>query len=341
MGKLVRLGGWVLGALASTGVAGVAGPSLGAGTVAATPGDVARKAPECAPLFKGAGGTAAPVSNLWEAAKTPALASHCHRLQLGVDAFRDQKYAAAVELAQKAELDTPGQAGPWVVRGEADARWGRPADAVAAFEKARALNGRALDDAETLDDYGAALLRLGRLDDARRTYRALLPRVGGPQGLCGMKTECDAAGLAYMTAGALALEGGAKELDEAIAILREARNKSEPGRDVRRVAALALALALDRRGDADQGKELAGEVAKTKGVPSEIAGEIVARLFAPEEATAMRAIGLEQTDPAAALEAWRSYLASGGAQRVWASHAREHVARLEKSEKSAPKKKLP
>ena len=308
------------------------------GVVAASAGDVARKAPECAPLFEGASGTAAPITNLWEAAKTPALASHCHRLQQGVNAFRDQKYAAALELAQKAELDTAGEAGPWVVRGEANARWGKPGDAVAAFEKARACNTRALDDAETLDDYGAALLQLGRLDDARRIYRALLPRVGGPQGLCGMKTECDAAGLAYMTAGALALEGGPKEIDEAIAILREARNKSEPGRDVRRVAALALALALDRRGDVDQGKELAGEIAKTKGVPSEVSSEIVARLVAPEEATAMRAMGLEQTDRPAALLAWRCYLSSGGDKRAWAAHAREHVARLEKSENASLKK---
>lgn len=314
--------------------------AFGAGVVVSTAsGEVVRKAPECAPLFKGPSGSTAPVSNLWESAKVPALAAHCHRLQQGIDAFRDQKYAAAVDLAQKAELDTPGLAGPWVVRGEAFSRWGRMEEAVAAFEKGRALNARALDDAETLDDYGSALLRLGKLDDARRVYRALLPRVSGAQGLCGMKNECDAAGLAYLTAGALALASGSKSLDEAVAILREARSKSEMGHDVRRVASLALALALDRRGDVDQAKELATDVAQTKGIPTEISGEILARLPAPEEGHAMRAIGLESSDAAAAIEAWKAFLGSGGDKGPWAENAKAHLARLQKTDKTAGKPK--
>ena len=307
------------------------------GVVSTSTSWIARKAPECAPLYKGTSGTESSVSNLWESAKVPALSSHCHRLQLAVESFRDQKYAAAIDLAQKAELDTPGQAGPWVVRGEANARWGHAQEAVTAFEKARDVNPRALDDAETLDDYGSVLVRLGKLDDARKIYRALLPRVSGAQGLCGLKTECDAAGLAYLTAGALALEGGPKALDESIAILREARQKSDPSHDVRRIASLALALALDRRGDVDQARELASDVAKTKGIPTEINSEVRARLVAPEEGIAMRAIGLESTDAAAALDAWRSYLSSGGDKRVWAAHAKEHIARLEKT----PAKKNP
>jgi tetratricopeptide (TPR) repeat protein len=317
------------------------GDASAAGVVVSTAsGEVVRKAPECAPLFKGAAGSSTPVTNLWESAKTPALAAHCHRLQQGIDAFRDQKYAAAVDLAQKAELDTPGLAGPWVVRGEAFARWGRMDDAVKAFEKAKDLNARSLDDAETLDDYGAALLRLGKLDDAKRIYRALLPRVSGAQGLCGMKNECDAAGLAYLTAGALALAGGTKALDEAVAILREARSKSELGHDVRRVASLALALALDRRGDVDQAKELATDVAQTKGIPTEISGEILARLPMPEEGHAMRAIGLEASDAAAAVDAWKAFLANGGDKGPWADNAKAHLAKLSKPEK-APKKKVP
>ena len=315
----------------------VEGGASAAGTVTVSTPQIAQKAPECAPLFKTTVGSgASSVTNIWEAAKLPALSSDCSSLQLGVDAFRDQKYAAALDYAQKAELDTPGQAGPWVVRGEAYARWGRSQDAAAAFEKARAIQPRSLDDAETLDDYGSVLVRLGQADDARRIYRALLPRVSGAQGLCGLRATCDAAGLAYLTAGALSLELGTPALDEAIAILREARGKSDVDRDVRRVASLALALALDRRGDADQAIDLAGEIAKTRGIPTEINGEITVRLIAPEEAIAMRAIGLEQSDTVAALEAWKAYLAAGGDKRVWAAHAKAHVAALEK-----PKKKVP
>ncbi|MEO7096184.1 MAG: hypothetical protein ABI175_23190, partial [Polyangiales bacterium] len=192
------------------------------GVVSVSTSWIARKAPECAPLYKGQGDGVA-VSNVWESAKVPVLSEHCRFLQQAVDAFRDQKYAVSITLADKAEKLTPGLAGPWVVRGSASARWGKSSEAALAFEKARSIDPRALDDAETLDDYGSVLVRLARLDDARKVYRALLPRVSGAQGLCGMKNECDAAGLAYLTAGALALEGGPKSLDEAVAILREAR----------------------------------------------------------------------------------------------------------------------
>ncbi len=311
------------------------------GVVGASSSWLARKAPECAPLYKSAGGGDVSSSNIWESAKVPVLAEHCRVLQQGVEAFRDQKYAVAIGLADKAEKLTPGFAGPWVVRGEANARWGKSSDAAASLEKARELEPRALDDAETLDDYGAALVRLGRLDDARKIYRALLPRVSGPQGLCGVKNECDAAGLAYLAAGALAFEGGPKALDEAVAILRESRAKSEPSRDIQRIAGLALALALDRRGDVDQAKELAANIATTKGVPTEINSEVRARLPSPEEALAFRAIGLESTDPVAALEGWKAYLAQGGDKRVWANHAKEHIAKLGKADVAKPKPKVP
>jgi tetratricopeptide (TPR) repeat protein len=328
----------VLAGLVATLPAAPARAQVKLGVVSVSTSWIARKAPECAPLYKGQG-DGAPVSNVWESAKVPVLSEHCRYLQQAVDAFRDQKYAVSITLADKAEKLTPGFAGPWVVRGSANARWGKSSEAALAFEKAKTIDARALDDAETLDDYGSVLVRLARLDDARRVYRALLPRVSGSQGLCGMKNECDAAGLAYLTAGALALEAGPKSLDEAVAILREARSKSDPAHDIRRIAALALALALDRRGDVDQARELAADIAKTKGVPTEINSEVRARLVAPEEALAMRAIGLETIDDAAAIEAWKAYLAQGGDKRVWATHAKEHLARLEKP--ASTKKKVP
>jgi Flp pilus assembly protein TadD len=302
------------------------------GTVTVPTRGIVQKAPECAPLYKGAtGGGDATVSNIWESAKLPALNAHCAKLQLGIKSVSEGAFGPALDYANKAELDTPGQAGPWVLRGEAYSRWERFKDAAAAFEKAKSISSRALDDAETLDDYGAVLVRLGKIDEARKTYRALLPRVGGPQGLCGPRLECDAAGLAYLTAGALALEAGPTSLDEAVAILREARTKSESGKEVRRMATLALALALDRRGDVDQAKELTSEVAKTKGIPSEVPSEVAGRLPSPEEGTAMRALGLESSDPPAALEAWKSYVTAAGEKKTWVAHAKAHQLKLEKT----------
>lgn len=287
--------------------------------------DVLAKAPECAPIV-----LSGQKQNLWETAKHPALSKHCSLVMEGVRKFREARFLDAIDYAQKAEELAPG-AGPWVVRGSAYARWGKQKEAVEAFEKAKSISARALDDAETLDDYGAALVQIGRLEDARKAFRALLPRVTGPQGLCGARPQCDAAGRAYLTAGLLAMDEGPKSLDEAIAILREARAKSDPiASDIKRFATLVLALALDRRGDVDQARELADEVAKGRGVPTEIPPEAAARFPEPEEGFAARAIGYEVSEPAAAIDAWKSYLSHGGDKRPFAAHAKQHLAALEK-----------
>ncbi len=293
----------------------------------------ALKAPECLPLTsKGA----VQKSTLWAAAKHPALKEHCLELQQGIRRFRNGEFLQAVAQADRAELTSPGQAGPHVVRGEALARWGKYKEASEAFEKARALHPRALDDAEVLDDLGFVQVRLGKLDEARKTYRALLPRVAGPLGLCAVGGECEAAGAAYLTAGMLALEQGKDSIDEAVAVLREARGKSPPTTNVRRVATLALALALDRRGDSGQARELTLDLAKTSGIPNELPTELSGRFPSLEEALALRAIGLEATEPVVAVELWRKYLAAGGDKRAWADHAKLHIAAIEKP---IPKKK--
>lgn len=295
--------------------------------------ETARKAPECAALFKGGADKAKP--NLWESAKQPSLKAHCELLQRALQRIDGGNFVAALDLAQKAEDLTPGHAGPFVVRGSAYARWGKPKDALSAFEKARGLHARALDDATVLDDYGSVLLRLGKIEDARRAYRALLPRVTGPTGMCGVQATCAAASLAYLTAGVLAMEEGATGLDEAVATLKETRAKGDG--EIKRVAALALALALDRRGDVDQAREIAADLVKTRGVPNEIPPEITVRFASMEEGHAMRAMGLEIAEPLAAAEAWKAYLAGGGDQRAWAAHARAHLAKLDGKPKDKPK----
>jgi Flp pilus assembly protein TadD len=313
-------------ALALASPAAVAAP---AGQVAITPRSIVLKAPECAPLFKGSAGEGA-TTNLWESAKMPSLRAHCDLLQLGVRAFREGRFTDAVAYAQRADAEPKDQPGPWVIRGEAYARWGNAEESVKAFEKAKALNPRALDDAEALDDYGSVLVRLKRADDARKIYRVLLPRASGAVGLCPFGGDCDAAALAYLTAGELAVEAGAGSLEEAVAILREARARGVTN-DVKRTTVMALALALDRRGDEDQARDLVSKI-----FANEVPPEIRVRFIAAEEAIAMRAIALEINDPALALEQWRAYLAAGGDKRPWAAHAKARIARLEKGAKKQP-----
>lgn len=319
--------------LAFVTILAIPAPPPAPGKIVFTPPAVVLKAPECAalPKFASPGAT----GNLWESAKHPGLGTHCDLVWQGVTKFREARFLDAIEYAKRADEASPGGAGPFIVRGSAFARWGKAAEAAEAFEKAKSIHPRALDDAETLDDYGAVLIKLGRFEDARRIYRALLPRVAGTQGLCGAKSICDDAGRAYLAAGVLAMDEGPKGLDEAVAILREARTRSELGGDVRRVATLMLALALDRRGDLDQAKELAAEAAKL-GVPSDMPPDVSGRLSSPVEVAAARAIGYEASDSASAITAWKTYLSTGGEKRPFEAHARKHLAALEKPGK--PKK---
>ena len=313
-------------------VLGAASAAAGgpAGQVAITPRSIVLKAPECAPLFKGPGGGESSTTNLWESAKMPSLRAHCDLLQLGVRAFREGRFTDALAFASRADAEPKDQPGPWVVRGEAYARWGNLEESAKSFEKARSMNARALDDAEALDDYGAVLVRLHRADDARKIYRVLLPRASGATGLCPFGGDCDAAALAYLTAGELAMEDPA-QLEEAIAILREARARGGTSNDVRRTSVMALALALDRRGDVDQARDLLSKI-----FGAEVPPELRVRFIAPEEAIVMRALALEPNDATLALAQWRAYLVQGGDKRAWAAHAKEHIARLEKGAKKGP-----
>jgi hypothetical protein len=94
------------------------------------------------------------------------------------------------------------------------------------------------------------------------------------------------------------------------------------------VAVTALALALDRRGDADESRALLVE--RGKGDPRTVltstrAGELLA--VAPAEGSALAALALESSDRGGARDAWEKYLAAAGTS-PWAAHARAHLAAL-------------
>ncbi len=309
----------LLPVLLAGGLALIAGPApaRAAGTVVVSSSEP--QVPECA------ADAGKPNATIWDKAKTPARDEHCQTLKKAFAKIRAGSYREAIELADLAEQLSPGQSGPWVVRGSANARWGKDAIAVAAFEKARSIHPRALDHARSLDDHAAALVRLGRLDEARKTSRALLPRASA---LCDTVAICPDVGVAFLSAGVLAMSVGPEGLPEAVAILREARGKSDAKSEVHRVASLALALALDRNGELAQARSIAEEIVKTRGVPSEISSELVARFPAPHEVSAMRAIGYEVADPQAAAAAWKAFLDGGGEKGPWASHAKQHAAKI-------------
>jgi tetratricopeptide (TPR) repeat protein len=268
--------------------------------------------PECA--F--AGGRTA---NVWERAKSPELGRYCDLVasassKLAGSAAMAQ---AALEAARQANDVLPGHAAPMALEGRALAALGKTEAAYAALHDAEARDPRALDDPPALFAWARVLARTGRADDAARAYRALLPRAAG----LGSSDRTAAA----IEAGLVAMAHGPAGLDDAAAALREAMHGAQD--EVEPLAALALALALDRRGDTAEGLALLAD--RVHGDPRVfLAGTRAQELLAvaPAEGVALLALGLEASDPAAAREEWGKYLAHPG---PWAAEARAHQTSLE------------
>jgi tetratricopeptide (TPR) repeat protein len=268
--------------------------------------------PECA----AAAGQAA---NVWERAKSPELGRYCDLVasassKLAGSAAMAQ---AALEAARQANAVMPGHAAPMALEGRALAALGKIDAAYAALHDAEARDSRALDDPPALFAWARVLARTGRADQAARAYRALLPRAAG----LGSSERTAAA----IEAGLVAMARGAGGLDDAAAALREAMHGAQD--EVEPLAALALALALDRRGDTAEALALLAD--RVRGDPRAfLAGPRAQELLAvaPGEGGALLALGLEGTDPAAARDEWGKYLAQSG---PWTAQARAHQAALE------------
>jgi tetratricopeptide (TPR) repeat protein len=224
----------------------------------------------------------------------------------------------ALDSAREADRVLPGHAAPLVLEGRALAALGKYGEALSALAEGRSRDPRALDDPPALLAWARALGRTGRRDDAAEAYRALLPRSTA------LSTPDRVA--AEIEAGLVAMARGAAGLDEAAAALREAVREGQD--EVRVVAVLALALALDRRGDAEEARALLSE--RTHGDPRDgIATSRAKELLAvvPAEAHALAALALESTDAVGARDAWQQAI-EGAPQGPWVGHARAHLGAL-------------
>ncbi|WP_433932139.1 hypothetical protein AB3662_46820 [Sorangium cellulosum] len=206
---------------------------------------------------------------VWERARAPELPRYCDLLARG-QAQLGGNPEAARESARLADQILPGHAAPQVLLARAALALGSPEDAARAFDRARHIDPRSVEDPPTLHDLARSLARTGKRDEALAMYRALVPRID----LLGTADQralvlLEAAHLSMAAAGAAASakpQGGARgegaraDLDEAIAYLREARQRSQS--QLARDVTLSLALALDRAGDRAQADAaLEGEVA--------------------------------------------------------------------------------
>jgi tetratricopeptide (TPR) repeat protein len=270
---------------------------------------------ECASLL-GPG-----ASNVWERAKAPDLARHCDLLASAAAKLASPGHIPTdvVELALEADRALPGGAAAPALLGRALARLGKYADARDALEQAKTRDPRALEDPVTLLVWARVQAFTGHSREALSDYRALLPRAAA--------LPLADRGVTYVGAGMLAMSLGPSGIQEAIGILREARNNSQDS--VQRVAALALALALDRAGQRPEARIVLSERVH-EDAPALLAEPTAIEALgsvADVEHTALMAIALEEVDPVSARSAWGAYLEGPGGAGPWAEHARRRAGK--------------
>jgi hypothetical protein len=275
---------------------------------------VARPA-ECTTLESGA------TTNVWERAKAPELRHYCDLLASGAaKVVSGAQVAEVLAIADEADRAMPGRAAPSVLRGRALSRLGRDAEALAALRGAKTKDERALDEPVALLVFARTLARTGHSPEALDAYRALLPRASS--------LVLVDRGAAYVEAGMLAMSNGTKGLDEATAMLRQARRDSQD--TVQALCVYALALALDRAGETGEARATLTD--RPHGEAHTVFAEPRAHdTLGPSgsaDLDAMAGLAMELSDPDAARAAWQRFLAGPGGKGPWAEHARGHLAGL-------------
>jgi tetratricopeptide (TPR) repeat protein len=282
---------------------------------------------------QGAFGTARPAecgvvegfrtANAWERAKEPNLRRYCDLLASGTAKLVGSGSSSLVkeipQIADEADKLLPGRASPSVLKGRALLRLGRAEDAFKALQEAKRRDDRALDDPVALLAWARANARTGHLAEAALAYRAALPRTSA------LTAQQRAA--AAFEAGMTVMAQGAAGIDDAIAMLRQARRDAQDALQV--AAVVALALALDRAGQQSEAKAALAERVRSdvKALLSDSrVTESLADAGVSHEADALAAIAFEPEAGSAAKESWRAYLEGPGGRGPWADHARERAA---------------
>ncbi len=252
-------------------------------------------------------------TNVWDAAREPNLDRYCDLLARGFSQLPFSPEAAR-DTADAADKASPGHASPWVLRGRAYAASKAWDKAAGAFEHARGLDVRSLDDPITMRDWARSLARTDRPREALTVYRTLAPRLS-------LLASADERARTFVEAAELAFTLGAPALDDAVAFLGEAKQLGVRDLDWR--IGSELALAFDRRGTQDQATGLVSELAQRFGKASKST-----LADAGAEELAASALVLEAIEPRLAIDLWTRYLAAVGERSPWTEHARQRLELL-------------
>lgn len=265
---------------------------------------------------------------IWQLARTPELGRYCDLVARAKSQLATDPKAAAT-AAKEADTALPGRAAPRVLLARAAFALGKVDDAAKDFEAARAIDARSVEDPPTMHDLAEVLRKTGKLDEALAVYRALVPRID----LLATADRrvlvlLEAAHVSMAVAGkTMASTPGSKPaLDEAIAYLREARQR--PPTALANDVVTSLALALDRSGDRVQADAVLADAHPTA---SETRPALPEYLVAVEDKLCLDALMAAPTDAA---KQWEAYLAGPGGKGPWATVARARLDAAKKTGKS-------
>lgn len=242
--------------------------------------------------------------------------------------------------AAEADKALPGHAAPAVIEARAALSLGSLESAAKAFEKARGIDPRSVEDPATMHDLARVLAKTGKTREALSVYQALVPRVdllGSPDtrvlvllsaAYVSMAQEAAdrSAGKARGEEKAGADETKRAPLEEAIAYLREARQR--PPTQLSGDVVLSLALMLDRSGDKAQADAALTDAER---MGARLRAGTLDYLADPNDRDALSALSLEQSDRAGAGKQWESFLSGPAGAGPWAAAARARLAELRKA----------
>jgi tetratricopeptide (TPR) repeat protein len=266
--------------------------------------------------------------SIWEVARQPSLQKYCDLMASAAAKLPLDPEKARAD-AKAADEALPGRAAPQVLQARAALALGSADDASKAFEKARALDPRSLEDPPTMHDLARVLSKSGKRDEALATYRALVPRID----LLGttdrrISALLEAAFASMDAGGAKVDDAKAKarpRLDEATAYLREARQR--PSTVLSGDVLLALILVLDRAGDREEAEAALADAQRSG---ARLHSGSLDFLVTQDDKIALQALESEGLDRAAAQKLWEQYLATPSGKGPWAAAARARLDMLKR-----------
>lgn len=311
--------------------------ALGQGASLSAAAAASGRPPECSSGSKRA---LAKGPSVWELARVPTLQRYCD-LMARAHAELPTMPEAARKAAEEADRALPGHAAPAVVMARAALALGAIDEAARAFDRARSIEPRSAEDPSTMHDLARVLVKIGKREEALAVYRALVPRVDLLATVDRrVSVLLEAAHVSMASEGAGGAPPTADELvkgervrrashrarlDEAIAYLREARQR--PPTQLVGDVLLSLALALDRAGSRE---EADATMAEAERAGARLHSGTLEYLATTEDRAALDALADESSDRAAAQKAWESYLAGPGGTGAWAAAARARLDALRK-----------